>query len=288
MDTKFVLSAFADEAAPDFAGQVAALQRNGVCNIEIRNVDGNAVAELPTARLKEIAAMLRGEGIGVSAIGSPIGKIAVDAPFAPHLEAFRRTIEAAHLLDTQRIRMFSFYIPEGVPAEDWRSEVFERIAAMLDLAESEGLFCCHENEKGIYGDTRARTLDLYRSFAGRLRGIFDPANYIQCGEHPEEIAQELLPYIDYMHIKDAMFADGSVVPSGEGDAHMTTLLKAFAQAGGDRFLTVEPHLAVFSGLEKLQTEQLRHKFTYATAGEAFAAAVSAIKKILNDGGYSYE
>ena len=38
--------------------------------------------------------------------------------------------------------------------------------------------------------------------------LFDPANYIQCGDDPAVNFKALAPIIDYMHIKDALFKDG--------------------------------------------------------------------------------
>ena len=31
---------------------------------------------------------------------------------------------------------------------------------MVDYADAEGIICCHENEKGIYGDTAERCLEV--------------------------------------------------------------------------------------------------------------------------------
>ena len=35
---------------------------------------------------------------------------------------------------------------------------------------------CHENEKGIYGDTAERCLDVLEACEGKLRAVFDPAD----------------------------------------------------------------------------------------------------------------
>ena len=277
---KFNLSAFADEASAELAGQIKALVRNDLHFVELRNVDGITAAKHSDDCLKEMAKQFAANGIQVSSMGSPIGKIQITDDFAPHVEDFKRTLEAANILGAKKIRMFSFFMPkEGDPA-DYRNEVLERLNVLLELSEAAGIDCCHENEKGIYGDTAARCLDLYRAFGGRLKAIFDPANYIQCGEYPEKIFDELYPHLDYMHIKDALHEDGSVVPAGKGDGHIAEITKKFAQKDGDRFLTLEPHLTVFDGLAGLQDEEVKHKFTYTSKDEAFDVAVKALKEIL--------
>ena len=284
---EFLLSAFADEASPMIEGQIVALKRNGVKFIEVRNANGKSIIDHDKNSLKEIKKQFDAGGISVSSIGSPIGKIAVNQGFEPHIEAFKRTIETAQILETNRIRMFSFFIPHGADPASFRLEVMERMNSLLDIADGTGVMCCHENEKDIYGDIKERTLDLHKTLGSRLKGIFDPANYIQCKEVPALIFDELFPYIDYMHIKDALLCDGAVVPSGCGDSNMAVLLKKFSKADGKRFLSVEPHLSVFEGLKNLQDDSLKHKFTYASNDEAFDVAVKAIKRMLEEEGYIY-
>lgn len=286
--TKYILSAFCDEAASGLDGQIAALKRNGIRFAELRNIDARCVIDYPACGIKDIRRRLDDSGISVSAVGSPIGKFPVTRPLSEHMDAFSRALEAAHILGTKRIRMFSFFIPADKEPGAYRDEVLSRLSAMLDLAEKADIQLCHENEKGIYGDTAARNLKLCEAFGGRLRLIFDPANYIQCKEKPSGIFAKLLPYIDYMHIKDAFFYDGAVVPPGCGDGHIPELLRDFSSSGGERFLTVEPHLTVFEGLTNLQDKVLKHRYTYESAANAFDTAVNALKNILENGGHSYE
>ena len=131
---KFKLSAFADEYSPNFDKQLEGLRKNGVEMMEIRGVDGTNIADITTEKAKEIKLKLDKSGIKVSAIGSPLGKIKITDPIEPHLDQLRRVIEIAKILDTKRIRMFSFYMPEGEKPEKYRDEVFKRLEKMLEIA----------------------------------------------------------------------------------------------------------------------------------------------------------
>lgn len=111
--TQFTLSAFADEASPEFDRQIAALHRKHISLMEIRGVDGKGILDLTDEELDVVEKKLAAGNIGISAIGSPIGKIGIEDDFAPHFEKFKRAVEIAKKLHTTRIRMFSFYIPEG-------------------------------------------------------------------------------------------------------------------------------------------------------------------------------
>ena len=247
----FILSAFADEAGGTLAEQIAALKDNGWTHIEPRGLDEGNISVFTAAQAKKVKAVLDENGIGVSSIGSHYGKIGIRDDFKPHFDAFRQCVENACILGTENIRMFSFYMPEGEDPAVYRDEVFERLERMADCARASGVWCCHENEKGIFGDTDDRCLDILQTFEGKIRGIFDPANFIQCGVQTLPAMDKLFPYIHYMHVKDCRMSDGFVVPCGKGDGHVAALLKKFAEKDGDRFLTLEPLLKVFDGLKDL-------------------------------------
>lgn len=179
--------------------------------------------------------------------------------------------------------MFSFYPPKGEDIAAYRQQVIDQLGAMLDAADAQDIVLAHENEKGIYGDIPERCLDLVETFGGRLKCIFDPANFIQCGARPADAYPMLKKHIYYFHMKDALLADGSVVPCGMGDGSVPEILKDY---GGDETgLTIEPHLKVFAGLNALQGEELHHKYAYSDNRTAFRAAVDAVKSILTDAGY---
>ena len=107
---------------------------------------------------------------------------------------------------------------------------------MADYALAHNVLCCHENES-IYGDTAERCLDLYQHFEGRLAGVFDPANFIQCGVHPLEAYEMLEPYILYMHVKDAKMADGSVTPAAQETDRLAKSCAVFKRWMANRFLS---------------------------------------------------
>lgn len=115
-----------------------------------------------------------------------------------------------------------------------------------------------------------------------MKAIFDPANYVQCGVDTLQAWELLKGYVKYLHIKDAL-ADGSVVPAGKGIGNVKFVLDEFEKIGGNS-VTVEPHLTVFDGLKGLEKEGdasvIGEVYKYATAKEAFSAAVSALREIL--------
>lgn len=272
--------AFADEASGQIDGQIAAMRRNHLNGLEIRGVDGQNISDITVDKAREVRKRLDDAGLCVWSIGSPIGKIdIVEGDFAAHVDKLRHTLTLADVLGAKRLRMFSFYIPAG-EADAWRSKVFDQVGEMLRVAEGSGMTLCHENEKGIYGDCAARCLELHQAFP-ELAGVFDPANFVQCGQDTLEAWELLRPYIKYLHIKDAL-PDGRVVPSGKGIGHVQTILNDFRACGGCD-VTIEPHLSVFDGLKTLERAGEETKidpYCYPSSDAAFDAACDALKALI--------
>ena len=274
------LYAFADEASAALDGQMAAMLRNHLNGLEIRNVDGVNVSDLPIRRAKEIHARLADAGLIVWSIGSPIGKIRLSDDFSAHREKFLHTLAVAEALEAQNIRLFSFYPDENMELNAFRDGAFERLNALIEAAKGSDIDLCHENEKGIYGDTAARCAEIHAQFP-ILKAVFDPANFIQCRQETLSAWEMLKPHVKYLHIKDAR-ADGTVVPAGKGIGHVPEILADFIQRGGTA-LTIEPHLKVFDGLNALEREASRSNvedYLYETNDAAFDAACAALRKLL--------
>ena len=283
---EFILSAFSDEAGGGILEQIAALKRNGLTHTEPRGLDYGNISEYTEEQCKELKKILDDNGIGVSAIGSPFGKINIEDDFEPHFELFKRNVENACILGTDKIRMFSFFFNEKQKPEDFRDEVFERLEKFADYSLKSGIWCCHENEKDIYGDIAERCLDIYKTFEGKIKGVFDPANFIQCGVQIIPAYEMLEDYIEYMHVKDCVWETGKVVPAGKGDGELVELLRRFSKKDGKKILTLEPHLTVFEGLAALEGEggtadQLKNDFTYPSQAASFDAASEALHEVLS-------
>lgn len=274
----FTLSGFADEISDDLSEQLDVLESEGIRYLELRNVWGKGVLELDDAEIATIKDELDGRGMGVSAIGSPIGKIRLDEPFEPHLEGFRRAIHLAEVFGSDYIRLFSFYPPQGEKAADHRVEVFERMWALDEEARDHSVKLAHENERRIYGDTPERCRELLTTLPReRWVAIFDPANFVVDKIKPFDEAYPLLEeFIDYCHIKDATFDPLTIQPAGHGDGQVPELLNALAQKGVSCFLSLEPHLASAG------------QFRGFSGPDLFRQASRALKAILADIGAQFD
>jgi 3-dehydroshikimate dehydratase len=269
---QFTFSAFGDEIAADLAEQLDVMQREGIPALEFRGAWGTNILDLSDDQVRQAKSLLDERGMHVSAIGSPIGKVKITDDFGAHLQRFRRALAVAAMLDAPRIRVFSFFIPEGEDAARYRTAVMDRMLMLTGLAEEAGVMLWHENEKDIYGDIATRCADIHTTIRSpNLRAAFDPANFVQCGVRPMDEAWPLLADVStHIHIKDAKMADIQVVPAGEGDGQVKELLQALVQRGYRGYLTLEPHLKAagpFGGF---------------SGPDLFHTAVEALRKLLNE------
>ena len=276
----FELAAFADEYSQNFDEQIKGLLENEIYCMEIRGVNGRNIDSVSCDEAVELRKKLSANGIRVSSVGSPLGKIDLKDDFAQHLEKEKHIIELAHIFDCDRIRMFSFY-HEGKTAEEARSEVMYRLGEMLKLTEGENVVLCHENERGIYGDTPERCLDIQKQFDTKIKLIFDHANFICVDCQPYPYAFNILKdYIYYFHIKDAT-ASKRMARAGHGVGRFVETFRDINKYDKHYILTVEPHLQVFEGLAELEGKGGKLiNDQYPSRESAFKAACDAIKAVL--------
>ncbi len=288
------ISGFADEIAEDVDTQFRVLNKLDIRYFEPRGIDGKNIAELSDGEVAALKEKMERCGIKASSIGSPIGKIRLDEDFQAHFEKFQRVVDIAERLDAGYIRMFSFYPPERPDsaagegdgaAHEWtageREEVICRLRRMTAYAGERDVVLLHENEKGIYGDTAERCADLMRELGCRhFQAVFDPANFVQCGQDTKEAYEALRNFIAYVHVKDAREEDGNVVPAGAGDGNVGHILKGLLDSGYEGYLSLEPHLGSFSGLAGLELDDKMQNLPQGGEG-TFTLAYRALEAILD-------
>ena len=265
------IAAFADEISPELDEQIRVCKENGVQYFELRGVYGKNVLDFDKALLSEIKTKLDANGMGVISIGSPIGKVAIDLPFAQHMDRFKIAVDAALHFKAPFIRVFSYYPPGGEGKGDislHRNEIIDRFRKKIEYVKDLPVTLVHENEKGIFGDIGPRCVDLMKSVESpKLRTAFDFANFVQCGQKPLDTWPDLKPYTVHIHIKDAKWSSGQVVAAGLGDGQLAPILVDAWHSGYRGILSLEPHLKVAG-------------HSHGETGESlFKVAADALKKL---------
>jgi sugar phosphate isomerase/epimerase len=278
----FNISAFADEISPDPREQLAVLKASRVRFIEFRSIYKTNVMKLTDAQLGEFKKLLDGEGVGISAIGSPIGKYPIDAPFEPQQEMLKKAIDLCGQFGTKGIRVFSGYPPAENPWDkNWaphRDEVIHRMKTLAEIASKAGITLFHENEHNIYGDQPERVVDIMTSVnSPALRSAYDAANWVFCGYDPVKGWDLTKEFTTHLHIKDWKKPQGEEghghgVIAGTGDGHMSYSIKDAVKRGYKGYAVMEPHLRGGGPTGGV------------TGADLFPYAVEAFRKILKDCG----
>ncbi|WML27976.1 sugar phosphate isomerase/epimerase family protein [Neobacillus sp. OS1-33] len=258
MNQDLLISGFSDEISSDFHTQLEVISNLGMKYISLRGIDGKNIGDFTVDEIKEnVQPRLQKAGIGVSSIGSPIGKVFIndEEGFAKQKLMLNTLCKIANLLDCQYIRIFSFYIPKSDHADPYREEVVRKLKEFAAIAEKYNVILLHENEKDIFGDIGRRCQEILTEVGSPyFKGIFDFANFVQCGEDTVECYDLLKDEIVYIHIKDAVTAESENVVCGTGEGKIPELLARFIKSGYKGFLTLEPHLVLFDSLKDLELE----------------------------------
>lgn len=281
------ISGFTDEMTSGLEQQLRQAKMAGLSYLAVRNIDGRNICSYTPKEVEKVVLPLLGKyEMKVSSIGSPLGKIPVeDKPeFERQMIQAENAAHMAEILGCSYVRIFSFYIPDGDRHSKWSECAADKVGRLTEVFGKHGITALHENEKEIYGDTKEHCLELFEKVNSPfLKAAFDFANFVQCKEEPLKAYEVLKPYVAYFHIKDALSENGSTVVCGHGDGCIETILDRAFGDGYDGFLTLEPHLTRFEGLEQLERRAVQEMIRENMAEngtEAFSMQYHALNRIL--------
>jgi sugar phosphate isomerase/epimerase len=237
-----------DEAARDLGGQLAAIRALGWHSIELRTVDGVAIADLSDREFGEVADAMAGHGTVVAAVASGIGNWSrpADSDFGLDTRELEVLARRCALLGARFVRVMS-YPNAGLADRDWRRVAVNRLRALADRAGESGLVLVHENCAGWAGSNAERMLDLLDTVGSpALRLLFDTGNGIAYGYDPYPMLERIVPHVAHVHVKDARRAGAGTVYTepGTGQARVADCLRLLVAAGFAGTWSIEPHLAL--------------------------------------------
>ncbi len=266
------LGGFADEISPQLDDQIKTFKDLGLTHFELRGVYGKNVMDFDKTLRAEIKQKLADNGLAVVSIGSPIGKVKISDDFNAHFERFKIAVDAAEYFGAPFVRVFSYYPAEGESHEElitnYRNEVIRRFQQKVEYLKNSNVVLVHENEGKIYGEKGRECVELMKGVdSPKLRTAFDFANFVQAGERPINNWPGLKPSTVHIHIKDAKLDGGKVVPAGQGDGDIETILRDAYASGYRGFLSLEPHLAAHG------------QFSGFSGPDLFKSAVDALREL---------
>lgn len=253
------LTGFADEAARDLDGQIAATKALDWTNIEARGIDGVNLTDITDVAFDEVCRKLDAAGVTINSFGSAIanwGK-AVDKETTCLAEA-KRAIPRMKRIGTKLIRIMSYSIlPNRGPFDQMEEERFRRLRDITAIFLDNGLTPVHENCNSYGGMSWEHALRLAEAVPD-LKMVFDTGNPVFSDDwrhhapRPKQSAWEFYEHtrdlIAYVHIKDGIWSHVenkvTYVFPGEGEANVREIVTDLLIRGYDGGFSMEPHMHV--------------------------------------------
>jgi sugar phosphate isomerase/epimerase len=268
------LSGFADEVDPAISVQIETFSRLRIKGIDLRSVNNVNVLDLPTHELFQINGMCRDAGLHIQTVGSPVNKIPYHVlSRATEEDRLNKAIKNADHLNVKRIRLFTPEI-QGDADPELDHKIVDWMKEQKTIAEHSGITLLIENDARYWSAYPENAKRLFGELGGpHFKAAFDFANTVLIGFRPmKDWFPWLLPYLDTLHIKDAVEATGEILPAGEGDGQIQETLSWLIDQGWSGPLTLEPHLKAAGKLGGFSGPKL------------FEAATDALRRICSSVG----
>lgn len=242
-----------DEAGVSLRTQMDALARLGWSRIELRTVDGIAVADLGNRAFTRLADALAARGMAVTGVASRIGNWSrpITGAFDRDLEELAILTHRCAALGSRHIRVMS-YLNAGLDEREWGRRAVDRMRELAGRAERAGLVLLHENCTGWAASNAERMIALLDAVGSpALRLLFDTGNGIAYGYRGYDMLTQILTHVAHVHVKDADGGDtqgGAAGPvytlPGAGQARVADCLRLLLCSGYTGVWSIEPHLSL--------------------------------------------
>jgi sugar phosphate isomerase/epimerase len=262
-----------DEVSRDLSVALQFAAEFGVRQVEFRNVYGMYCFRHDNEKLKQIHAQLKEHGVRLAILDTPVLKcvlpgsqllksvekpiqdaqkdlpVPVEEQFAQQAEYTRKAIEAARILETDKIRIFSYW--RVADREKERPRILEGLQRVTEIAEKAKVKLCIENEGACNIADCAEAASVMKEIRSPYLGVnWDIVNGSSTGETPFPDGFNKLDKnrIWHVHVKD-MLADPEtkrrrVCAVGDGTIPYHDILPALAKAGYTGALSMETHFSI--------------------------------------------
>ena len=255
------VAAITDEFSPDLETAARAMASLGMTGAELRMVSGKNIIDLTDQEVDRATAILRGYGLAVVSIASPVFKCALpDAPevdtrfqqdmfaakhtLADQPRLARRALEIAGRTGARIVRVFSFW--RTAQPDACFERITEALAGLAELAAPAGVIIGIENEHACNIGTASEAARLLaRVPHPNLQLIWDPANALVAGERPFPEGYAKLPAarIAHLHAKDCRVTGHTPewLELGTGSIDWTGQIAALHRDGYRGWFSLETH-----------------------------------------------
>jgi len=267
-----------DEVSPDLDVAIAFAKEFGITQVEIRALDDRYGFLHEAPKLKEYRQKLDDAGLKLAALSTPVMKClapGVEVPDwvkeeiklsepgfpIPHGQQFGRTveflekaIEAAAILGTDKIRVFSFW--RGVDPAAVHPAIIEKLQELAPIAAKAGMKLCQENEAACNVADCKDQMAVISQAPENVGVLWDPMNGTSTGETPYPDGYNLLDKTRVWHVQlkdtlmDSQSGESKTVAVGDGTIPYSQIFKALATDGYTGAVSMETHFSMDGSKDK--------------------------------------
>ena len=218
------LGVICDGISRDLTHAIDVMDEFDLTYAELQFVGDKEVGDHSAAEIAEIDQLLRGRGKPVSCLsrhifaGTTSANRPGDALHQKHMDALKRVIEMAHILEAPLVRIMTQKKEQILwgrnGAEKWNvahgawDTMGPMIAPAVDLAKAEGVTLVVETGNGtmVNSNYTARKLIDELDAKDTLKVLWDPGNNCWCHEQAFPDGYEAVKggYLGHVHIKDVL------------------------------------------------------------------------------------
>lgn len=277
----FPLAILTDEVSQELASVIRFANEFNLDGIEVRSLFGRAFINLTSTDLSLIAAQTKDAGLRIAGCASPVFKCDLDAPaeIAAHVEFFKRSVEAAHTLDTDLVRIFTFLRRSHPATADDLERAASHFHQLLDLVRGTRIRIGVENEASCIAGSGSEMREFLSHLPAspQLGVVWDPCNVLYLDGSNDPVRDDfplIASRLMQVHIKDAR-RDGTqaaqtCVEIGNGQIDFPAQFEALKTLGYSGWVTLETHWRDVSLDPALQ---------HLPAGHAFSANAEPASRI---------
>ena len=252
----YVLSVITDEVSPRLEDGIAFAVEEGLTTVDVRSIDAVNFLSLDRPAQERAAQHIKAAGLKVGCLATPLLKWPAPGKTAATMgdqfgfdtggrrteDIYRAAFEAAALLGTRNLRIFTFLTYDGFQVEDLRQDLDQ----LLTLADEYDAVLHVENEPVCNVQSVSDLVRLMEAWRHpRLKALLDIGNAWWAEKPPSEAdLVAVMPFVSQMHFKDFDARARRVVPMGEGDVPYAKLIRLCLDAAKGRTLgfSIETHV----------------------------------------------
>lgn len=249
------LAILTDEVSQELDEVIRFAKEMKLDGIEVRSLFGRAFKDLTKTDLELIAAKARDAGLAIVGCAAPVFKCDLDSPkeIAEHVDLFKRSVDAAHILGTDMVRVFAFLRRSHPATSDDLARAATHFPQLLKMVHGTGIRVGIENEASCIVGNGAETAEFLRHLPSvpELGVVWDPCNCLYLEGDNDPIRDDFPLVADrtiHVHIKDARREGTKPAPIcvelGKGQLDFPRHFRDLKARGYRGWITLETHWRV--------------------------------------------